>query len=84
MVPSDLMRVPLENLDSGCGCSGCGDRGADQGRKGLRAGLPHDSGAMVVNRTLADAEISGNVLAWMASEDEVQDLTLTRGQAGNA
>ena len=39
---------------------------------------------MVVDRALADTEIGGDVLAWMAGEDEVQDLALTRGQAGNA
>jgi hypothetical protein len=39
---------------------------------------------MVVDRALADAEIGGNVLAWMAREDKVQDLALTRGQTGNA
>jgi hypothetical protein len=39
---------------------------------------------MIVDGALADAEIGGNVLAWMASEDEVQDLALTRGQPGNS
>ena len=39
---------------------------------------------MVVDRALADAEIGGDVLAWVAGEDEVQDLALTRGQTGNA
>jgi hypothetical protein len=39
---------------------------------------------MVVDGALADAEISRDVLAWVTSEDEVQDLALTRGQAGDA
>ena len=64
--------------------SGRSERRADQRRKGLRAGLPHDGRAMVVDRALADAEIGGDVLAGMAGEDEVQDLPLTRRQTGNA
>jgi hypothetical protein len=37
----------------------------------IRAGLPHDGRTMVVDRALAYTEISGNVLARMACEDEV-------------
>jgi len=58
-------------------CSGCSRRGkapCGPGRKGLRAGLLHDGGPMVVDRALADAEISGDILARMAGEHEVQDL----------
>src|SRR6187402_2929792 len=63
--------------------SGRGDGRADQCRKGLRAGLPHDGGTMVIDRALADAEVGGDVLAWMAGEHEVEDLPLTRGQAAD-
>jgi hypothetical protein len=38
---------------------------------------------MVIDRALADAEIGGYVLAGMAGEHEIQDLALTRGQAGD-
>jgi hypothetical protein len=49
-------------------CSGGSNRCADQGREGPRAGLLHDCRAMVVDRALADAEIGGDVLAWVSSE----------------
>jgi hypothetical protein len=39
---------------------------------------------MIIHRALADAEISGDVLAGMPGEHEVQDLALTRSQPGNA
>jgi hypothetical protein len=42
---------------------------ANQGRKRLRAGLLHDSGAMVLHRALTD---------------QLHDLALTRRQAGEA
>src|SRR5688500_17681964 len=60
-----------------------GERRADQRRKGYRAGLPHDCRAVVVDRALADAQVCGDVLAGMAGEDKIQDLTLTRRQAGD-
>ena len=71
-------------VDGRLGCSGSCECRADQRRKGLRAGLPHDGRTMVVDGALADAEIGGDVLAWVTSEDEIQDLALTRGQAGDA
>jgi hypothetical protein len=53
--------------------------------KRLRAGLPHvDGRMMVVDRALAYAEISGDVLAWIASHDEVEYLPLACSQTGNA
>lgn len=57
---------------------------ADQRRKGFRAGLSHNSRAMVVDRALADAQISGNVLTGMAGEHQPQNLALAHSQAGNA
>src|ERR1700730_12355235 len=60
--------------------SGRGERRANQGRKGVRAGLAHDGSAMVVDRALADAEIGGDVLARVAGDHQVQDLALAQGQ----
>jgi hypothetical protein len=79
-------RKPPGPIRSSCDvrCSGCCERRADQGGEGLRAGLFHDGRAMVVNGSLANTEISGDVFAWMAGEHEVQDLALSRGQARNA
>jgi len=37
-----------------------------------------------MDRALADAKIGGDVLAWIASQDQVEDLPLTCGQAGDA
>ena len=59
-------------------------RGADQGGNILRAGLAHDGGAVVVDGALADAEVGGDVLAWMSGQDEIEDLALPSRQAGNA
>jgi len=39
---------------------------------------------MIIDRALAYAEIGSNVLAWMSSENEFEDLALTCGQAGEA
>jgi hypothetical protein len=39
---------------------------------------------MDFHRAQADAKIGGNVLAWMASDDKIQDLTLPSGQTSNA
>jgi hypothetical protein len=58
--------------------SGGGEGRAHERRKGLRASFSHDCRSMIVDRSLADAEIGCDVLAGMASENEVQDLTLTR------
>ena len=54
--------------EDGSGCSSRSDRRAEQGRKRLRACLPHDGRAMVVDRALADAEIGGDVLAGVTGE----------------
>jgi hypothetical protein len=64
--------------------SGGGEGRAHERRKGLRASFSHDCSTMIVDRSLADAEIGRDVLAGMASENEVQDLTLTRCQCGYA
>jgi hypothetical protein len=48
-----------------------GEGHADQGRKGLRACLPHDMRTMVIDGALADAEVSSNVLACIARKDKV-------------
>ena len=39
---------------------------------------------MIFDRSLADAEIGGDVLARMTSENEVQNLALSMRQASNA
>ena len=38
---------------------------------------------MIFDGPLADAEVGRNVLAGMAGEDEVHDLALPQGQAGD-
>ena len=70
--------------DGRLGRSSGGERRTDQGRKGLRAGLAHDRRTMVVDRALADAEVGSDVLARMAGNHQVQDLSLTHGQAGDS
>ena len=39
---------------------------------------------MVLDRTLADAEVGGNVLAGVAGEHQLHNLALARGQTGEA
>ena len=38
----------------------------------------HDRGAMVFDRALADAEICGDILAWVAGEDHIHNPALLR------
>jgi hypothetical protein len=45
-----------------------GERKADQRRNRLRAGPVHDSGAMVLDRALADAEVGGDVLVGLTGK----------------
>jgi hypothetical protein len=47
----------------------------------LRARLGRNRGAMIVNGSLADAEVSGDVLCRVSGQNEVQDLMLSIGQA---
>jgi hypothetical protein len=58
-----------------------GDSQADQRGNVARAGFPHDCGAMVLHRSLADAQIRGDVLAGMAGKHEAKNLPLTGRQA---
>ena len=46
----------------------------------LRARLRRDRGAMIVNRSLADTEVCGDVLGGVPGKNEVQDLMLSIGQ----
>jgi hypothetical protein len=39
---------------------------------------------MVLDRTLADAQVGGKVLAGVAGEHQPHDLALARGQTGEA
>jgi hypothetical protein len=58
--------------DRRLGRSGRSQRRADQRWKGLRAGFPHDGRTMIVDGTLADTKIGGDVLAWMSDEDDLE------------
>src|SRR5581483_5552744 len=79
----EVVRVS-DVVDGRLGCLGGSECRAHQRRNGLRASLSHDGRTMIVDRALADTEISGDVLAWKAGQDEVEDLPLTYRQTGDA
>src|SRR5665213_2628632 len=54
-----------------------------QRRKRLGAGLLHDRGTMVLDGTLADAKIRGDVLAGVPGQDPLHDLALPPREASD-
>ena len=58
-----------------------GEGNSDQRGQGFRFGFPHDCGAMIVHGALADPQIRRDVLAWVAGQNELKDLTLAAREA---
>ena len=58
-----------------------GEGNSDQCGQGFRFGFPHDRGAMVVHGALANPQVRRNVLAWVAGQNELKDLTLASREA---
>src|ERR1019366_10225736 len=60
-----------------------GDRQSRKRRKRLRSGPFHDRRPVILDSTLTDAKIGGDVLAGMPGEDQIHDLMLPCREAGD-
>ncbi len=58
-----------------------GEGNSDQRGEGFGFGFPHNRGAMIVHSALADLQICRDVLAWVAGQNELKDLTLAPREA---
>ena len=58
-----------------------GEGNSDKRGQGFRSGFPHDRGAMIVHGTLADPQVRRDILAWVAGQNELENLTLAARQA---
>jgi hypothetical protein len=60
-----------------------GERNTDQSRKRLRTDFPHNGGAMIFHRALANLQVRRDVLARAAGKRTVEDLMVAGRQAFN-
>nr|WP_286173857.1 hypothetical protein [Rhodobacter sp. NTK016B] len=49
----------------------------------MRCRSAHDLRAVIFRRALADAQITGDVLAWLSSQDQMHDLSLPQRQVSD-
>lgn len=57
---------------------------ADKLDDGHRAHFPHQMPTMHVDRSAAHSELMGDLLGRLSRDDQMQDLSLARRQAGDA